>query len=147
MRLVDGVRSGWFAVEQSLRQGCVLAPLLFNIFFTTIINVSCTRFKADEDIMNALVHLNKKTGARLRVEATAGKQALATSLWSILYADDIGVASQSTEQLRKMVVVIVVVWAAFGLTFSDAKTEIMCSRTKGMSEVPAIFSADADGQI
>ena len=43
----------------------------------------------------------------------------------MLYADDVGVVSRSPEQLRKMTEVIVVVCAAFGLTVSEAKTEIM----------------------
>ena len=47
--------SGWFAMEQSLRQGYVLAPLLFNIFFAAAINVAFTRFKAGKGIMDALV--------------------------------------------------------------------------------------------
>ena len=37
VRLDDRVRSGWFVVEQSLRQGCALAPLLFNVFFVAVI--------------------------------------------------------------------------------------------------------------
>ena len=43
--------------------------------------------------------------------------------------------------------VIVVVCAAFGLTVSEAKTEIMCLRTKGMPESTAIFSVEAAGQV
>ena len=43
--------------------GCVLAPLLFNIFFAAVINVASTRFKADKGIMDALVHLRKRRGA------------------------------------------------------------------------------------
>ena len=61
--LDDRVCSGWFAVEQGLRQGCVLAPLLLNILLAVVTNVAYTRFKADQDIMDALVHLKKKKGA------------------------------------------------------------------------------------
>ena len=57
------------------------------------------------------------------------------------------VVSQSPEQLRKMMEVIAVVCAAFGLAVSEAKTEIMCLRTKGMPESTAIFSVEAAGQM
>ena len=130
-----------------LRQGCVLAPLLFNIFFAAVIHVACTRLKADKDIMDALVHLGKKRGVGGRGEATAGESVLATPLWGMLCADDAGVVSQSPEQLRKRMGVIVVVCAAFGLTVSEAKTEIMSLRAKRVPESTATFSVEAAGQV
>ena len=65
----------------------------------------------------------------------------------MLYADDAGIVSQSPEQLRKMMGVILVVCAAFGLTVSEAKTEILSLRAKGMPESTATFSVEAAGQV
>ena len=65
----------------------------------------------------------------------------------MLYAYDAGVVSQSPEQLRKIMGVIVVVCAAFGLTVSEAKTEIMCLRADGMPESTATFSVEAASQV
>ena len=125
----------------------MLAPLLFNIFFAAVINVASTRFKADKGITDALVHMRKKKGARGQGEATTGESVLATPLWGMIYADDAGVVSRSPEQLRKMMGVIVVVCAAFGLTVSEAKTEITCLRAKGMPESTAIFSVEAVDEV
>ena len=147
VRVDDRVCSRRFAVEQGLRQGCVLAPLLINIFFAAVINVASTRFKADEGTMDALVHMRKKRGAGGRGEATVGEPVLATPLWGIIYADDAGVVSRSPEQLRNIMEVIVVVCAAFGLTLSEAKTEIMGLRAKGIPESTATFSVEAAGQV
>ena len=93
MRFDNRVYSGWFAAEQGLRQGCVLSLLLFKIVFATVINVVYIRFKADKDIMDALVHLGKNRGAGGRVKSTAGETALATSLWGVIYAGNAGVIS------------------------------------------------------
>ena len=94
-----------------------------------------------------MVHPRKKKGAGGRGEATAGKPALATQPSGMLYADDAEVVSQSPEQLRKMMGVTVVVCAAFGLTISEAETEIMRLRTKGRPGATAIFSLEAAGQV
>ena len=67
-------------MEQGLRQGCVLALVLFNIIFAAVINATYMRFKADKDIMDALVHLRKKTGAGGRGRVTSGEPVLSTSL-------------------------------------------------------------------
>lgn len=45
VRLNDGKCSGWFCIEKCLRQGCVLAPLLLNMFLVAVIRVFYTRFE------------------------------------------------------------------------------------------------------
>ena len=72
VRLDDRVCWGLFAVEQGLRQG----PLLFNIFFAAVVNVTSTRFKAAKGIMDALVHVRKKKGRR-----GGGKQLPESQSW------------------------------------------------------------------
>ena len=109
--------------------------------------MASTRYKAGKGIMDTFVDLRKKRGAGGRGEATAGESVLATPLWGMLYADDAGVVSQSPEQLRKMMGVIVVVYAAFGLTVSEAETEIMFLRAKGMPESTATCNVEAAGQV
>ena len=44
-------------------------------------------------------------------------------------------------------VVKVTVCAGFGITISEAKTEIMCLRTRGMPDATATFSVEAADQV
>ena len=85
-------------------------------------------------------------------QGSGGKQPPEGQPWrrrfeAMIYADGTGVVSQSPEQLRKMTGVMVTVCAAFGLTVLEAKTEMMCLRTKGMPESTALFSVEAAGQV
>ena len=149
VRLDDIVCSGWFADEQGLRQGYVLAPLLFNIFFAAVTNVAYTRFKANKGVMRTLGCTSGRDSERGGGGAGGSncQPVLATPLRCIPYADDAGVVSQSLEQLRNIMGAIVVVCVVFGRTVSEIKTEIISLRAKGMPESTATFSVEAADQV
>ena len=126
VQLDDGDFSAWFNVCQGLRQGCVLSPLLFNIFFAAVIIVVLQRFAEDPLIVSDLVYLDdapKGEDGRLMKEGTL--EMVRRAVWGMLYADDAGVVSTSPRGLTRMMGVIVVACQEFGLTVSEKKTEAM----------------------
>ena len=60
VRLDDGECSEMFDVWQGLRQGCVLEPLLFDVFFTTVLRVADKRFLSDTAFTDNMVQLQQK---------------------------------------------------------------------------------------
>ena len=126
VQLDDGDFSAWFNVCQGLPQGCLLSPLLFNIFFAAVIKVILQRFAEDPLIVSDLVYLDdapKGEDGRPRKEGTL--EMVRRAVWGMLYADDTGVVSTSPRGLTRMMGVIVVTCQEFGLTVSEKKTEAM----------------------
>ena len=154
LRLDDGERSDKFDVGQGLRQECVLAPPLFNMLFTTVLRVAEKRFLVDAAITDNMVQLQRKkekgekkdTSRTEQVDGRRGKEEEEPQrLWCMLYAEDVGIVSRSSEGLERIMTVIVTACSAFGLTGSEPKTEIMCLQTKGRGKV--WFTINAAGQV
>ena len=123
MRPDDGVCSDWLEVEQRLRQGYVLSPLLFNIFFAVVLNVILQKFSEEPATLAELKHL-KEPSTSLGPEPAMDY--VRRAVRGMLYADDACIVSRSPQGLVKMMEVIVEVCRAFALTVSTKKTETMC---------------------
>ena len=115
VRLDDGECSDMFDMKEGLRQGCVLAPLVSNTFFTAVLRVAQKRFAADKAITDSLVQLMRKKEKRKNMGGDTpaghadrpGKDRKARTLWGMLYADDAGIVSREPNGLERMITAIV----------------------------------------
>ena len=122
VRSDDGRCSERFEVAQGLRQGCVLSPLLFNVFFAVILFVVPENFSTDADILADLIHLQEQL-SKIGPETTL--KYVRRFIWGMLYADDACIVSRSPRGLGQVMAVFVEVFGTFGLTISESKTETM----------------------
>ena len=142
MRPDDGVFSDWFEVEQGLRQGYVLSPLLFNIFFAAVLTVVLQRFSENTVILAELVHLKEpptSMGSETAIDYVC------RVVWGMLYTHDACIVLRSPQGLAKMMAVIVEFCRAFASTMSAKKTETM--RMPPMRKPRTIVRVEAAGQI
>ena len=152
VRLDDGECSDTIGVGYGLSQGCVTL-LLFNMFFMAVPRVTEKCFLADAAITDNMVQLQRKerdkeksTSLTGKVDGRRGKEGEEVQrLWGMLYADYPGIVSRSSEWLERMMTKIVTACSSFGLTVSEAKTEIMCLQTKGGGKLS--FPINAAGQV
>ena len=118
VQLDDGDFSTWFDVCQGLRQGCLPAPLLSNIFFAGVIIVVLQRFTADPVTVSDLVYLDDAPKGADGMPREGTLTMVLQAACGILHADDARVASTSLRRLASMMDVIAVAYQEFGLTVS-----------------------------
>ncbi|CAB1109186.1 unnamed protein product [Ectocarpus sp. CCAP 1310/34] len=135
VRTNDGQYSEWFEVDQGLRQGCKLAPLLFNLFFAAMLMVAVAEFDKDPKVTTHMVKIGTQAEYTGKKGRSAGKKTTvvtdAEALWAMLYADDAAIVSRSPESLEKMMSVIVRVAGLFGLIASEQRRRSCACCRKG----------------
>lgn len=102
-------------------------------------------FEGDKDTMVTLVGLRKK-GAGARRKATSGEHPGGVIIGRVIICRCRG-RPVLPGQLWNIIVMIMTNNPAFGFTISQTKVEIMCLRTKGMTDATATFSINEASKV
>ena len=118
--LSDGEASEPFSIFNGVMQGCVLAPVLFNLFFTCVLN------HAIRDLEQG-VYLRYQLGGSLfdLHRLTAKAKTVKKTVLEALFADDCALMAHRQSELQVMVNKFVEASRLFGLTISLGKTEVL----------------------
>ena len=116
---IGGKYTNSFNVNRGLRQGCTLAPTLFNLYFNAM--VAKWRSKCPQ----AGVLVNYKIGRKLVGDRTAKARLQEITVTESQFADDVAVYATSREVLEHMTTEFVKVAADWGLTVNLEKTKFL----------------------
>ena len=132
--LFGGSSSAVFPIKSGVKQGCVLAPTLFGIFFSLLLSHA---FSESEDGVFLRTRSDSKLFNLSRLRAkTKVRQLL---LREMLFADDAALASHTQEALQRLVNRLAHACREFGLIISLKKTNVM---GQDVSEAPSISIGD-----
>ena len=126
----NGGTSEAFPVSSGVKQGCVLAPTLFGIFFSMLLQYAfadCTegiyiRTRADGKLYNI---------ARLRAKT----KVMEVLIREMLFADDAALTSHTEDGLQELVSRLSHACKEFGLTISLKKTNILAQDTDSPPDI------------
>lgn len=117
---VDGEMTEPFEVSSGLRQGCILAPTLFILFFSFMLRHA---HKSMGDFGIDIRH--KMDGKLFNLRRLKTKAARTSKMDDFLYADDAAHSAATTQSLQGAITALDEACKDWGLTISKPKTEVM----------------------
>ena len=109
-----------FVVTNGTKQGCVLAPTLFSIFFSLMLFIA---FKNTSTGIDVIHRFDRGLCQTNNVHFKARTKVTKAKIREFLYADDCALAACSQEDLQELTDHFASAAAKFGLTISLKKTE------------------------
>jgi hypothetical protein len=121
IRTAEG-RTEEFSIKAGVKQGCVLSPLLFNMYLDFVVRQALRRFgeRGVKMGVGEEKHWHDPVGA-IRGMEIRGYLLIS----ALLYADDTALVALSYEEVCEMIQILEDVTSEWGLTISIAKTKIL----------------------
>ena len=128
----NGSSSELFEICSSVKQGCVLAPTLFGIFFGLLL-------KHAFDTTTEGIYLRTRSDARLfnLARLRAKTKVRKVLIRDMLFADDAAVATHTQEELQSLMDCFSQACKDFGLNISLKKTNVLGQDTEALRLLPS----------
>ena len=138
---LGGKLSEWFDVRSGVRQGCVIAPVLFNIYIDFVVKQALAQMP-DGCGVELAYHCD---GQLHRVKF--GKADSVELVSILLYADDMVLLSKDAEELAVMLQTMDKVSAGLGMHINASKTEILSVPAAGGQQVARPGVPISEGEV
>jgi len=112
----QGILTEPFRITSGVRQGCTIAPILFNIFIDYVVKL------AMQKLGSVGIVIKFRCGEKWYDYSELNQE---SRLWCFMYADDMVLFSSSTVELQTMVDSVSEAFQRVGLVISVDKTEVM----------------------
>ena len=141
--LSNGEQSDPFSISNGVKQGCVLAPVLFNLFF------ACVMRQAVGNMDKGVYVRFPYDGSIFELRRLSAKTKILNSLiQEALFADDCALMAHKSGDLQAMLNSFSDASKQFGLTISIGKTEVLFQRApNSIAPQPAIFIDDVELKV
>ena len=133
--LSGGEASQTFNILNGVKQGCVLAPVLFNLFFARVLD------HAAKDLKQGVYLKYRLDGSLFDLRRLKAKTKITeTVVLEALFADDCALMAHTESDLQLVVNKFAEASRLFGLTISLSKTEVLLQPApRSATRSPSIF--------
>ena len=132
-------KSPSFGVTSGTKQGCVLAPTLFSIFFYMMLLVA---FKGTSDGVDIKSRFDVGMGRVKTNHFNAPTKVTISTIRDLLFADDCAVTANTLEGLQRLSDRFSAAACRFGLIISIKKTEVLYQPAPGEPYVPPVINIE-----
>jgi len=131
---LDGTLGPWFDISRGVKQGCVLAPLLFNVFIDFVARKALHEtLQVDPDCG---IHFAYTQNGQQWLDAErAGEPMSMRRVAMLLYADDMVLMCRTLAGLQRFLSVLDAVCSSMGMAVNAAKTKVLSMSWAGEQSV------------